>query len=265
MKNTLMWIMSMRKLRNLIFILPALSLIVFGLAVERPATGQGPSDIDYDYYLPLVTRNSTTLPNNDTGSATTPTGFDPLLPDEEQNVIEQLLSQGQIDSRSSATQEVLLVERYQEPKKTYQSGTWPRRSEIYIYDYPSDTLRHILFNVETDTIEADEIVQQVQLPLTENELTRAADILWQDAVTKQAIVAQYAALTGEALLSLDQLNIKAFVFHANSMPDDLNEASQQCGLHRCAQMLLYTEDHTAFEITPIVDLSRRYVPQLLDF
>jgi hypothetical protein len=62
-----------------------------------------------------------------------------------------------------------------------------------------------------------------------------------------------------------QLQVKAFVFHASSLPEQLNAASQQCGLQRCAQVLLYTADSVVFEVSPIVNLSAGVITQNIGF
>ena len=64
---------------------------------------------------------------------------------------------------------------------------------------------------------------------------------------------------------LDPVIVKAFSFTAESMPEQLNPASQQCGLNRCAQVLLYTHDSVVFEISPIVNLSAGLVTQNIGY
>ncbi|MEZ5449456.1 MAG: hypothetical protein R3E89_10880 [Thiolinea sp.] len=61
------------------------------------------------------------------------------------------------------------------------------------------------------------------------------------------------------------MNVKAFVFTAETLPESLNAASQQCGLSRCAQLLLYTHNSIVFEISPIVSLSAGVVTQNIGY
>jgi hypothetical protein len=166
---------------------------------------------------------------------------------------------------SGPASEVLLVERRDESKEVYEGGDWKRRADVYIYDYSSDTLRHSIVDVETGEVDSEELVQGVQLPLTDGEVQRALGIAYGDPATRQAIETRYREISGELLGGTDQLQVKAFVFLSDSKPEGLNEDARGCGLRRCAQLLLYTKDRVVIEVQPIVDLSNGRVAQLLDF
>ncbi|MEZ4661064.1 MAG: hypothetical protein R2911_26225 [Caldilineaceae bacterium] len=194
----------------------------------------------------------------------TDVGFDALTPQEQERVLEAALLAGPRIARAAASsQEVLLVERHQESKEIYKTGHWPRRGDAYIYDYATDTLTFALINLDTGEVDTIEKYQGVQLPLTENEMERALDIAYADAGLHAELAARFVALTGETLGDLGQLNVKAFVFRGDSMPEDLNVDALRCGLHRCAQLLIFTREDVAFEVQPIVDLSAGRVVQVL--
>jgi len=243
--------------------------IIFGmflvllLIIINPATGQEPSG-DSKVYLPILLKGGKTSPPPPPDAGDNLKGYDPLTEQEQAQMITTALNRGSGVS-PQANEEILLVERHQESKEVYKNGTWTRRSDVYIYNYQTDTLVQVIVNNETGAVEEEITIQGVQLPLTANEVDRAAQIVWSDDSTRQQLQTQYATITGQTLQSLDQLNVKAFVFHAESMPTDLNASSQQCGVHRCAQLLVYTGDEIAFEMTPIVDLSSGIVAQVLDF
>ena len=191
-------------------------------------------------------------------------GFDVLTAQEHERVLNAALSASPTIVRMAAsTQEVLLVERHQESKDAYKTGHWPRRGDAYIYDYATDTLTYALINLETGQVDAKQETQFVQLPLTEGEIARALDIAYADEALRTKLAALFFAVSGEPLRDLSQLNVKAFVFRADSIPEDLNGAARQCGLHRCAQLLIFTHDDVAFEMQPIVDLSFGQVVQVL--
>lgn len=156
--------------------------------------------------------------------------------------------------------EVLLVERLHE-----KGGNPPRRADVYIYDYATDTLRRTVVDVASGAVHSEEVVQGVQLPLTQPELERALGIAYADAATRAVVEERYREVAGEVLQGIEQLGVKAFVFHADSKPDGLNDASRRCGIHRCAQLLFYTTDQVVIETQPIVDLSVGTVTQRLDF
>ncbi|MEZ4709967.1 MAG: hypothetical protein R3A44_22365 [Caldilineaceae bacterium] len=191
-------------------------------------------------------------------------GFDALTPSEQERVLAAVMStHSEVAPAAASMPEVLLVERHQESKAAYNTGHWPRRGDAYIYDYATDTLLFALINLASGEVDAQETYQNVQLPLTQNEIDRALEIAYADDDLRTELGARFQKLTGEMLLDLNQLKVKAFVFWADSMPADLNVDAQQCGLHRCAQVLIFTHEDVAFEMQPIVDLSAGRVVQVL--
>ena len=193
-------------------------------------------------------------------------GYDALSAEEQANVLASIKKSAELgDTARSATTEFLWVERHQEEKAVYESGQWPRRAASYLYDYSTDTLITAIINTKTSEVDSIERVQNVQPLLNEREVQRALEIAWADPVVQQLLKEQYQRTTNTDLETIDQLRTKAFVFRADSMPDTINEQSQLCGLHRCAQLLLYTQDDTAFEFLPIIDLSKGIIVQAVPF
>jgi len=107
--------------------------------------------------------------------------------------------------------------------------------------------------------------QGVQLPLTNSELKRAKDIVFEDEDERAILEDEYRRITSLEMTDTSDLNIKAFTFLADSLPNRVNEASKSCGIHRCAQLMLYTQDNVVFEISPIVNLSAGVVTQRIGF
>lgn len=165
------------------------------------------------------------------------------------------------DNRNQ-TLELLLVERAPVDKN---NPTGSRLADIYHYDYTSDETVHSVINLDTQNIISNQRHQYLQLPLTAKEIARATDIIFSDSEQMQLLGTEYLRITGEYLTDPTQLNVKAFSFTAESMPEQLNPASQQCGLNRCAQVLLYTHDSVVFEISPIVNLSAGLVTQNIGY
>lgn len=190
--------------------------------------------------------------------------FDPLSNDERDEVVTAALGEvsgllqptnGAVQAASTRT-ETLLIERHEESKERYKNPNAPRRGDAYIYDYASDTLIRAIVNLDTGV--TDEIIrsQGVQLPLTQNEIERAITLAYANTTFRQTVERQYREITGSELHSLDQLEVRAFVFHADSMIGNVLPEAETCGLNRCAQLLLYTTtDDIAFEIVPVVNLS----------
>lgn len=159
------------------------------------------------------------------------------------------------------TLELLLVER--RPVDKEQPGR--RLADVYSYDYRSDETIHSIVDLNTQERVQTERVQKLQLPLTENELARASQLIFNDPEQLSQIQIEYKRITGQTLIKPEQLHVKAFVFTADSLPEGLNAASQNCGIQRCAQVLLYTHDSVVFEISPIVNLSVGLVTQNIGF
>ena len=156
--------------------------------------------------------------------------------------------------------EVLLVERYDAPKGS--STQQMRQGEVYLYDYATNTLIHTLVDVATGSVKTEHL-QGVQLPLTAHEEERAVALIVDDTALWRTLSERYKIITGDSLRDMEQLQIKVSLFLAEAMPDQVNPAAKQCGLHRCAQVLLFTIDRTVLEILPIVDLSKGEVIQLM--
>ena len=156
--------------------------------------------------------------------------------------------------------ETLLVERH-----INQKGQNGRLADVYSYDYAKNETVFSVVDLTTNKVLSTERKQKLQLPLTANELQRATDLIFADAEERRLLNTEYKRITGKELTSVSQLNVKAFVFDAESLPERLNPASKQCGLHRCAQVLLYTHASVVFEVSPIVNLSKGIVTQNIGF
>lgn len=187
-------------------------------------------------------------------------GYDPLTEAEEARIVTSLLGA----ERAVAQQEVLLVERHEDGKESYRRGQWERRGDIYVYDYGTDSLRYAVVDVATGQVLSQEEVKGVQLPLTVDEVARVLSIVDEDAALRTKLQEQYRRIAGQELTNLEQLQHKVSVFRADAMPDRVAGEAQLCGLRRCAQVLLFTANHVAFEVLPIVDLSHGRVLQVIE-
>lgn len=164
-------------------------------------------------------------------------------------------------STAAPSTELLLVERHPNEK-----GQTTRLADVYTYDYATDETIINVVNLDTNQLVSSTRQQNLQLPLTETELQRASDLIFADDEERSLLDAEFRRITGQTLSNpQQQLQVKAFVFHASSLPEQLNAASEQCGLHRCAQVLLYTADSVVFEVSPIVNLSAGVITQNIGF
>ena len=160
--------------------------------------------------------------------------------------------------------EILLVERHEPDKRASRAQRRQRQADVFVYDYRLDQL--IALQVDSSG-EATVVHQSAfeQLPLSSSEQGRVQDLAFSDPQVVAAIEASYLSATGRALRSREQLNLRAWVFYAESMPLELNADSMLCGLHRCALLLMYTKQDLAIDVLPLVDLSNKRVLQLLSF
>ncbi len=165
------------------------------------------------------------------------------------------------NANDSHRKEVLLIERH------HQKGapSDQRRADIFTYDYATNELIESLVDLSTSEVIKTTRKQGVQLPLTEKEIQRAKQIIFDDENEREVLAYEYHRITSQALTDTTELNIKAFTFTADSLPNRINEASKLCGIHRCAQLMLYTGDNIVFEVSPIVNLSEGLVTQRIGF
>ncbi len=166
-----------------------------------------------------------------------------------------------LSSITNDSQEVLLIERNEEKGAPSDQ----RRADVFIYDYSTDELIQSLVDLNTSEVISSQRKQGVQLPLTNNELKRAKEIVFEDEDERAILEEEYRRVASREMTDVADLNIKAFTFLADSLPNRINEASKLCGIHRCAQLMLYTQDNVVFEISPIVNLSEGVVTQRIGF
>ena len=164
-------------------------------------------------------------------------------------------------SENKKSQEILLIERHQQ--KGAPSNQ--RYADIFTYDYETNELIESVVDLNTSTIISTGRKKGIQLPLTEKEINRAKQIIFDDENERQVLAYEYHRITSQPLTDTTELNIKAFTFTADSLPNRVNEASKLCGIHRCAQLMLYTGENIVFEISPIVNLSEGIVTQRIGF
>ncbi len=174
----------------------------------------------------------------------------------------QPLSTDASRSNQNLAYEPLLVERHRVAKNA--SNRNQRLADVYWYDYSRDILIINLVNATTQQVLNVEESQGTQLPLTDAELQRALGILISNQTANQRISDEYQAITGRPLNDYtNQVEMKAFVFYAATAPAQLQSESLQCGINRCAQIMLFTPEKVAFEMMPIVNLSKNKVTDIL--
>jgi Cu2+-containing amine oxidase len=196
--------------------------------------------------------------NSTRQAETTRWGFDPLSPAEQESARSTALASAALGNALAGArrQELLLVERHQEDKAVYQQATsWPRRADVYVYNYDRDVLVHAIVDIASRNVDAVELLEGVQLPLTQRERAAATLLALNDPASGPAIREQFHHATGTALRQAEQLQVGAWVFHASANPAAGGEELASCGKRRCAQLILGAPDVATLTISPIVDLS----------
>ena len=164
---------------------------------------------------------------------------------------------------SAPAEELVLVERHQEDKEVMAAGSWPRRADLYLYRYADDTLVHGLYDYATKQTQIAESLQGVQLPLSDSERATAIAITYADPAVRAQLADEYRLITGGALTSAGQLDIRVFNYHAGSNPEMETPAVQACSINRCAQLLILTDQNVTLRALPIVNLSKMQVASVV--
>jgi Cu2+-containing amine oxidase len=193
-----------------------------------------------------------------------PVGFDPLSAKEMSLAQQIALSDAKIASEYGNNNriELLLIERHEESKDVYAAGVWPRRADVFIYNYTTDTLIQAIVNLGANAVDSVTSVQSVQLPLTANETATALKIAFNDPNVNSVIRTYYQQATGQELANTADLIPFAFAFRASSLDPAPQGAIAACGLHRCGDLNLRTGSDKVLGLSVIVDLSAGQVVQV---
>ncbi len=198
-------------------------------------------------------------------------GYDPLSPQEiaeaaaqtgAQPLLETSLQQADLPAARAAGgwtpathQELLLIERSPEIKGELGPRAWERRADVFTYQYASDTLVHSIYNYATGAVDSAEQFQGFQLPLTAYERSVATGLAFGDANFRQYAERAYAELMARPLVDPEELDTRVFVYYAGAAPEIEPPGMEQCGINRCAQIMVVARDATVLDVLPLVNLS----------
>ncbi|PID46495.1 MAG: hypothetical protein CSB47_03830 [Proteobacteria bacterium] len=172
-------------------------------------------------------------------------------------------TQAATSSAAPSSPEFLNVETHRFDKEDNRRNQ--RWADVTVYDYATDELIITVVDLDAEEVISKTRHKNMQPPLSQDELSRAFNIVFDDPEERSILNAEFKRITGETLHSVDQLQYKAFTFFADSMPGVVNAASRSCGAQRCAQLMLYTHDNVVFEVSPIVNLSAGVVTQRMGY
>lgn len=162
-------------------------------------------------------------------------------------------------NRDGRRRSLLLVER-----RPGEKGQSKRRANVFIYDYDVDKLIHLVVNASSGKVVHRSALTQVQLPLIDEEIQWATNLVFTDVNTRARLEAEFLRTTGKDLQDISEIHFKAFSFTADPVEKtgDTTERARKiarCGRSRCTQILMYTADKVVLDVSPIVDLSKDIV------
>lgn len=155
---------------------------------------------------------------------------------------------------------LLLMEKRPQDKNALAT----RMTDVYYYNYKKDETIHLIVNQEDGKIHKRRSVKNVQLPLIPEEIQRAYNIYLQSPHLQDLSQAYFDA-TAQMLIDMNKINFKAFIFHGEDNLNELNKEAKRCGKTRCAQLLLYTDENIALNLSPVINLSKGIVVQANTF
>ena len=129
------------------------------------------------------------------------------------------------------------------------------------YNYSADLLVYAIVNLDTTVVDAVEVAQYVQLPITPEEAQAAFAIALAIPAARALIEEAYTEVTGEPLDDpMAQLNPFTLAYNAADYLEPFPGADL-CGLHRCAFIRTFSINSTGdlLDVFLVVDLSASQV------
>jgi len=148
-------------------------------------------------------------------------------------------------------QALLLIERRPAPK-----GDHRRLANVFVYQYEDDVLSHMVIDTADHSLVHSIRMTEVQLPLIDDERQHAVNILFSNQTSRGLLEDEFKRVTGKRLNELSQIHYKASTFVTDGEP---GPDTGECGVRRCARILMYTADNVVLDLAPVVDLSRESV------
>lgn len=127
--------------------------------------------------------------------------------------------------------------------------------DVVLYDYTSDKTFLQSVNLTTASIESSSS-EGVQPPPSADEVDFAFSVFLDDAAASATVREEFAAITGDALASIDQLGVSGGSF----VPDAGSLGGEACATDRCVEMQFRIPGGGYLDTTGfVVDLSTRSV------
>ena len=227
-----------------------IALLITNRRTERPVAATTPNQTSGETVIEVAP---------DTGRS----GFDPLS-QAEMAQAEKIGLAALVNSRektplnpnvpTNAQLEVIKIERHEENKAVYAGAGWDRRADVVIYDYGRDQLLVQVVNLTTGKLDSSDTAKGVQPQPTARETARALQLVLDHPQAGPAVRGQYQQISGKSLIEAKQITARGLAFYSEPTAAAAVLAAD-CGVHRCVQLLLSTDQNVVLDATPIVDLS----------
>jgi len=127
--------------------------------------------------------------------------------------------------------------------------------DVVLYDYTSDRTFLQTVNLSSETVDSSSS-EGVQPPPSADEVDYAFTVFLDDEQASAAVRAEFAAITGDALTTIDQLGVSGGAF----VPDASSIGGETCATDRCVELQFRVPGGGYLDTTGfVIDLSDRAV------
>ncbi len=147
--------------------------------------------------------------------------------------------------------QTLFVEKQE--KKSEPGVRWVH---VFQYHYAHGAARRLLIDLTNGSVEKEQTINSVHLPLNNTEIDFARNLILQDPAVMQQLRNEQIKRGQPQTLDLTELDVKASIYEPWS-------SSHPCHTQRCALLSLFDDSNTVFTIEPVVLLDTLQV-QLLE-
>ncbi len=127
-------------------------------------------------------------------------------------------------------------------------------AEVFTYDYRTNRATRLLMNAFTHELVESQPIIDIHLPLNENEIDFAINILMNKTDFLAELNHEYETYFGSSISSIAEIETKVSIWD----PGKTNTNSI-CRLTRCALVSVFTHNHFNFSIEPVIVLENASV------
>lgn len=148
-----------------------------------------------------------------------------------------------VSERHPLGAQTLSIEKQE--RKNHHRVRWVN---VYQYNYPQQTARLLVVDLDHNEIIKQSAINTAHLPLNQTEIDYAIQLLTNNAELVARLNTEYAHRHSMPFTRVSELDIKASIYEPRS-------TEHSCHLNRCALLSLFDHSRTVFTIEPVVNLS----------